>query len=140
MTKINICLSEKDVIDGYQNITPNQLNTIVNGSVNEIIFRGLDFVTNEQRSQIIVDILNKVKNNGEVTFEFLDLVTMSKEAYLGSMTSKAISSLIDGKRSLGYEDDIVHIVENFPQFKIKNRFNHGQNIVMTIIKELKNEK
>lgn len=137
--KINLCLSEQYIIPGYQNITPNQISSLINGSVDEIVFRGLDLITYDQRSQIIVDILNKIKHKGEITLEFLDIITISKEIYLGSMTSKTISGLIDGKRSLGYEHDILDIVQNFPQFKIKNKYNNGQNIIITIVKEIKNE-
>jgi len=64
---------------------------------------------------------------------------MAKEIYLGSMTPKAISGLIDGKRSLGYENDLLELIANFPQFQIKNRHNNGASIVVTINKEIKNE-
>lgn len=139
MIKINICNSEKDLVAGYQNITLSQVDGIVNGSIDEILFKGLDYIPYDQRTQIISAILSKIKHGGEIIFEILDIIAISKEIYLGSMTSKAISSLIDGKRSLGYESDIIELVGNFPQFKIKNRFNHASNIVIKILKEIKNE-
>lgn len=139
MNKINICALEKDVIQGYQNITPNQIGNLINGSIDEIIFKGLDIIPHDQRNQIIADILSKIKSGGQAIFEFLDIISMSKEIYLGSMSSKAISARIDGKRSLGYENDIVEIIANFPQFKIKHRHNNGDTIVITINKEIKNE-
>jgi hypothetical protein len=55
------------------------------------------------------------------------------------MSSKAASGLIDGKRSLGYENDLLELIGNFPQFQIKNRYNNGSSIVVTINKEIKNE-
>jgi hypothetical protein len=139
MNKINICVSEKDVIQGYQNITPNQINTLINGSLDEIIFKGLDLMPFDQRNQIIADILSKIKSGGQAIFEFLDIISMAKEMYLGSMSSKAASGLIDGKRSLGYENDLLELIGNFPQFQIKNRYNNGSSIVVTINKEIKNE-
>jgi len=139
MNKINICVSEKDVIQGYQNITPNQINTLINGSLDEIIFKGLDLIPFDQRNQIIADILSKIKSGGQAIFEFLDIISMAKEIYLGSMSSKAVSGLIDGKRSLGYENDLLELIGNFPQFQIKNRYNNGSSIVVTINKEIKNE-
>lgn len=140
MNKANICISEKDIIAGYQNISPNQINTLINGSLDEIIFRQIDLIPFDQRNQIIADILSKVKNSGQAIFEFLDIILMAKEIYLGSMSSKTVSGLIDGKRSLGYENDILELIANFPQFKIKNRYNNGASIVVTITKEIKNEK
>lgn len=139
MNKINICISEKDVIPGYQNITPNQINTTINGSVDELIFKGLDLISYEQRNQIIADILSKVKSGGQAIFEFLDIIAMAKEIYLGSMSCKTVSGLIDGKRSLGYENDIIDLIANFPQFKIKNRYINGSSIVVIVSKEIKNE-
>ena len=139
MNKINICVSEKDVIQGYQNITPNQINTLINGSLDEIIFKGLDLIPFDQRNQIIADILSKIKSGGQAIFEFLDIISMAKEIYLGSMSSKAVSGLIDGKRSLGYENDLLELIGNFSQFQIKNRYNNGSSIVVTINKEIKNE-
>ena len=139
MNKINICVSEKDVIQGYQNITPTQITNLINGSVDEIIFKGLDFIPYEQRNQIVADILSKIKSGGQAIFEFLDIIAMAKEIYLGSMTPKTISGLIDGKRSLGYENDLLELIANFPQFQIKNRHNNGASIVVTINKEIKNE-
>lgn len=139
MIKINICLSEQEIIPGYQNITPNQIKNLVNGSIDEIIFKGLDLMGYEHRSQAIIEILNKIKNNGHVIFEFLDIISVGKEVYLGSMNSKTVSGLIDGKKSLGYEYDILEIIQNFPQFKIKNRYNNNHNIVISVIKEIPNE-
>lgn len=139
MIKTNICISEKDVIAGYQNLTPTQIPNLVNGSIDEIIFKGLDLVPYEQRNQIIADILSKVKSGGQAIFEFLDIIAMAKEVYLGSMSSRAISGLVDGKRSLGYENDLLELIANFPQFHIKNRHNNGASIVVTINKEIKNE-
>ena len=139
MNKTNICISEKDVIPGYNNITPNQINNLINGSVDEIIFKNLDLTSFEQRNQMVADILSKIKSGGQAIFEFLDIISMAKEIYLGSMSSKAVSSLVDGKRSLGYENDLLELIGNFPQFKIKNRYNNGSSIVVTISKEIKNE-
>jgi hypothetical protein len=93
----------------------------------------------DQRNQIIADILSKIKSGGQAIFEFLDIISMAKEIYLGSMSSKAASGLIDGKRSLGYENDLLELIGNFPQFQIKNRYNNGSSIVVTINKEIKNE-
>ena len=140
MNKANVCISEQYTIPGYKNITPSQISAIINGSLDEIIFKGLDFIEYEQRGQIIAEILSKVKSGGQAILEFLDIISMSKEVYLGSMSSKALSGLIDGKRSLGYENDILDIIANFPQFQIKHRHANGPSIAITISKEIKNEK
>lgn len=139
MNKTNVCISEKDVIPGYNNITPNQINNLINGSIDEIIFKNLDLIAFDQRGQIVADILSKIKSGGQAIFEFLDIISVAKEIYLGSMTPKTLSGLIDGKRSLGYENDLLELIANFPQFKIKHRYNNGSFIVVTISKEIKNE-
>lgn len=138
MIKVNICVSQNDEIEGYHNITTNQVSALVNGSVDDIMFACMDDVGIEDRARLIAEILSKIKHGGSATFKFADVFAMGRDMYMGTISTKSLSDLICKKQSLGYESDILETVDRFPQFSIKNRYNNNQNIVLTVTKDLSN--
>lgn len=138
MNKVNVCLSEKDAITGYSNISIDQIPSLINGSIDELIFRGLDAVSYDQRMSTLLEILNKLKHKGSATLEFMDALSLGRDIYNGVANSKYVSSMIQNRSSVGYESDIMELIGNQKQFKIKNRYHNDTNIVMTIYKELPN--
>jgi len=132
--KINICLSDKDVIDGYQNISISQIDTLINGSIDEILFTKLDNVPFNDRPPILANVLNKIKFNGVLIIEMLDLVAIGKDMSSGSVTSKTISSLVENIVSVGYEFDILEYVGNFPQYQVQKKYSHNYKLKIHIAK------
>lgn len=132
--KINICLSDKDVIDGYQNISISQIDTLINGSIDEILFTKLDNVPFNDRLSILANVLNKIKFNGVLIIEMLDLVAIGKDMSSGSVTSKTISSLVENIVSVGYEFDILEYVGNFPQYQVQKKYSHNYKLKIHIAK------
>lgn len=136
MNKVNICMSEKDAISGYANISVSQIQSMINGSIDDILFKGLDSVNHDQREALIIETLNKLKNNGTATFEFLDMLSIGRDIYNGVASSKYISNLIQNRSSVGYEKDFLELISNHKQFKIKNKYHNDTNIVIVIYKEI----
>lgn len=134
MIKINICLTEQDAINGYTNVSINQLNGLVNGSIDEIIFRRIDGLSYEERVPILSTMLLKMKYNGILILEMLDLMSVGKEMFVGSITSKSLSTLLSQVTSVGYEFDIIDQLSNFPNYLIRNKHSHNHKLTLTIIK------
>lgn len=132
--KINICISEKDVIDGYQNVSISQINNIVNGSVDELVFSQLDSVPYQERLSVFSNLLNKIKFNGIMIIEMLDLIAIGKDMSTGSITSKTISSLIENAVSVGYEFDILEYIGNFAQYQVQKKYSHNFKLKIHIVK------
>lgn len=135
MIKVNVCLSETDAIDGYNNISINQLGTLVNGSIDELVFRNLDGISHEARISTVSDLLSKIKYDGSLTIEILDLMAIGKEMFNGSITSKSLSALLSGARSVGYEFDIVEQIANFQSFIIRNKYTRNFKLTIIITKQ-----
>lgn len=133
--KINICLSDQDVIDGYQNISISQIDSVVNGSVDEILFTKIDNVPYGERLSVFSNILNKIKYNGVLITELLDLISIGKDISSGSLSSKTVSSLIQNIVSVGYEFDILEYVGNFPQYQIQKKYSHNYKLKIHIVKK-----
>lgn len=133
--KINVCLSDQDVIDGYQNISISQIDSIVNGSVDEILFTKLDNVPHNERLSIVSSILNKMKYNGTLTIELLDLISIGKDISSGALSSKTVSSLVQNIVSVGYEFDILEHVGNFPQYQVQKKYSHNYKLKIHIVKK-----
>lgn len=138
MNKINVCMSDKDVITGYNNISVSQIPSLINGSIDDLLFKGLDAMTHDQRASTVIEILNKLKHQGTATFEFLDMLSVGRDIYNGVANSKYVSNLIQNRSSVGYESDFIELISNYKQFKIKNRYHNDTNIVVVIHKELPN--
>jgi len=132
--KINICLSDQDVIDGYQNISISQIDSIVNGSIDEILFTKLDNVSYNERLPLISNVLNKMKYNGILVIELLDLIAIGKDISSGSLSSKTVSSLIQNTVSVSYEFDILEHIGNFPQYKVQKKYSHNYKLKLHVVK------
>lgn len=138
MNKVNVCMSEKDAITGYANVSVGQVQSLINGSIDELIFKGLDSISHDQRISVVLEILNKLKHKGTATLEFLDMLSLGRDVFNGVANSKYVSSMIQNRASVGYESDILELIANNKQFRVKNRYHNDTNIVMIIYKELPN--
>lgn len=138
MKKVNLCITEKDAIDGFNNISIAQLDAIPNGSIDNIMINVLNNIEYEESKSIVVTVLKKLKHKGQATVRILDLLSVSKDIFYGTATSKSISGVLAQKASFLYEDDILSVVNNFPQFKVKNKHKDQNTLVFVIYKELKN--
>lgn len=138
MKKVNLCITENDSIDGFNNISVAQLDAIPNGSIDNIMINVLNNIEYEQSKSVIVSVLRKLKHKGQATIRILDLLSVSKDIFYGVATSKSVSGILGQKSSFLYEEDILDVVNNFPQFQIKNKHKDQNTLVFVIYKELKN--
>lgn len=132
--KINICLSEQDSIDGYNNISINQIPNIINGSVDEIMFKKLDNIPYQDRISTLSSLLNKIKYNGHLILEITDIMQVGRDMSSGTLTSKTASAIIAPIVSVCYEFDILNQLANFPNFTIQNRYGHNYKLTINITK------
>jgi hypothetical protein len=134
--KINICLSEKDTIQGYNNIAIDQINNLVNGSVSEILFKQLDSISHSDRGSLLSNILGKIKYNGLLIIEVLDTMSLGKDISNGSVSSKTVSELLQDIVSVQYEFDIMELIGNFPQYYVEHRYSHNYKLILHLRKAI----
>ena len=63
MNKINIIVAESDNLDGYHNLTIDDLNKVINGTCSEIICTALDNYVYKDRITNIVNLCKKLSNS-----------------------------------------------------------------------------
>ena len=139
MTKINICIDpEKEIgISGYGHLALDNISNIVNGSAEDIIFKYADEIDPDVRSGLTVELLKKIRHQGTLTLEFLNVGLVGKNIYNGSINGLMLSKIMGKKKSFIFLSEIEELIESIPKFFIKNKYNMNNNIVVVIIKDVK---
>lgn len=139
MTKINICIDpEKEIgISGYVHLALDNISNIVNGSAEDIIFKYADEIDPDVRSGLTVELLKKIRHQGTLTLEFLNVGLVGKNIYNGSINGLMLSKIMGKKKSFIFLSEIEELIESIPKFFIKNKYNMNNNIVVVIIKDVK---
>jgi hypothetical protein len=104
---INICINKQlfQNINGFENIDINNLNSLINYSVNTILLDNLNLLETDNFQEVIGSIFNKVAVGGQMVIRFIDAKLLAK---------KYVENLIDDKDFIVYISAIKSIltVEN----------------------------
>lgn len=136
MNKINVCLAENHAISGYNNILIENLENIVNGSIDDILFIYSDQIDHPSRNSVIMTLFKKLRNKGTLNLVFCNIYSICKQIYKTNMSSSTISSLLASKRSFMTEAELDEIVYSLKELSIINKQYNNNNIVVKIKKEM----
>ena len=104
---INICINKQlfQNINGFENIDINNLNSLINYSVNTILLDNLNLLETDNFQEVIGSIFNKVAVGGQMVIRFIDAKLLAK---------KYVENLINDKDFIVYISAIKSIltVEN----------------------------
>ena len=133
--KVQVLVSQAGQVEsGYSTIMLNQAQQLVDGSV-ESLYLGdvLDFVDFQQRLQVVMTLLQKVKYDGEIVISGLDALAISMSFATGTINLQQYNQVgFNGRRSCGDTDEIIGVLKN-SNFDIvrHNRHNNGYHIQAT---------
>jgi hypothetical protein len=136
MNKLNICLQQQDAVSGYNNLPIENLNAIVNGTVDEILFIHGDMIEHNQRKNILIDLFKKLRNRGLLILVFLNIKSVAKQIYKTNISGSHISNLIGSKLSFMPENELEELVYSIKELSIINKYYDNEKIVVKITKDM----
>jgi hypothetical protein len=136
MIKYNLTLKNdvSENISGFDNLDINNLDKLINGTIDFIVCEILDKLEYEDRLKTINTIFKKLSFGGEVTFKFMNAFQLCKNIVKGDMTSKSLSDTISNLKSLFLESDTIDIINQMENVKIIKIYNNNNYIIMNIKK------
>lgn len=136
MIKYNLITqnSSQSAISGFDNLDVDNLDKLINGTIDFIVCESLDDLDYVSRLKIINTIFKKLSFGGEVTFKFLNSYQLCKNIIKGDMTSKSLSEVVASVNSLFLESDMMDIINQMESVKIIKIYNNNNHIVMNIKK------
>lgn len=136
MNKINIVISGSDNIEGYNNITVDDLLKITNGTCNEIICSILDYYPYDERISLLANLCKKLSNLGLLTIKFIDASKICKDVIKGNCSSQFLSSLVNKYKSFFLEHDITELVSQIDSMRIYKTYNDNINSIIVLQKNI----
>lgn len=133
-TAINFILDNSSQIKGYDNILITNINTIINGYVDDILCECLDDLEEEIRLSVLNEIINKLAFEGKAVFRFVNATLLADRIIKNELDTKKLSSIIKNIKSLWSEYVIIDIFNSLPSIKVDNYYNENVNTVITVIK------
>jgi len=135
--KINIMYDQYgEEIDGFTNISHDQITNVINGTINEIICSVLDYCEYQERINLIITLCKKIANNGTITFKFINGTKLFKDAIKGNSNSQYLSKIIKDSKSLFLESDVLEVVSQINAVQIFKQFNSNEYSILVLQKKL----
>jgi hypothetical protein len=136
MIKYNLTLKNdsSETIAGFDNLNIENLDKLINGTIDFIVCEILDKLNYNDRLKTINTIFKKLSFGGEVTFKFMNAYQLCKNIVKGDMTSKSLSETIQDLNSLFLESDTIDIMNQMENVKIIKVYNNNNYIIMNIKK------
>lgn len=136
MKKINVIFDDSDKIEGYSNISAEQVSSLTNGTCEEIFCLTLDKYNYDARLNLIVVLCKKLSNLGLLTLKFINGTKICRDAFKGNATSRSLSSIVNQSKSIFFESDIHEIVAQIDNMIIFKTFNNNTEITTVLQKKL----
>lgn len=136
MNKLNIVNSENDHINGYENIKIENINSVINGTCENIICSVLDSFSYKDRLSSIVTMCKKLSNMGSLTLRFIDGTRLCKDAYKGNVNSSFISGVLEQTKSIFLDSDITELVSQMQDINIAKAYNDNLYCIVILQKNL----
>lgn len=133
--QINIVVDQNtDSVDGYNNISIENLPGLTNGYVESIIFTTIDKLDSKSRQEYFVECLKKLCHGGSLTVKFLNLNQIATKLKNSHMNGKEFANLIRGVNSCWTERDFLEFISNINGFGLIKMFYENANIVAVLQK------
>jgi hypothetical protein len=118
-------------ISGYQKITANNLDEIVNHSADNLLCSCLEYVDKDHLRNIILDSLTKLKPNGQIVISFTNFKKIFEDFLNSKLPSSQIFDVLRGKNNIIILEDILALID-INTFKLMNVNYNEYNITITI--------
>lgn len=136
MNKLNICLKQEDAISGYNNLPIENLNAIVNGTVDEILFVHGDAISYNERKTILIELFKKLRNKGLLILVFLNIKSIAKQIFKTNISGSNISNIIGSKLSFIPENELEELIYSIKELSIINKYYDNEKVVIKITKDM----
>lgn len=133
--QINVVVdSTKDSVDGYNNISVDQIASITNGYVTNIIMTTLDKLDSDKRNAIFIECLKKLSFGGQLTIKFLNLILLASRIKSSYINGNKFSEIIAESKSFWTESDFMELIAGLNDYKLIKIINEDLNIIAVIEK------
>lgn len=133
--QINVVVDkEKDIVQGYNNISVEDISSITNGYVQTIIFTTLDKLENNKRNLVFIECLKKLTFGGQLTIKFLNLMLLASRVKSNYINGVKFSEVVDELKSFWTESDFMELIAGINNYKVVKIINEDLNIIAVIEK------
>jgi predicted SAM-dependent methyltransferase len=105
-------------IDGFSSISIQDLDKIVNHSIDHVYCSTLELYTLSAVEEILSEMLTKLRPNGLITLNITNMKNICREYYNGSMKDSTLLQNITNKVSILSQNSIKQILKKYSDIKI----------------------
>ena len=106
------CDSKQDMIKNIDNININNLQKIVNHSVDHLYFFIPEYIKSDDLKKYFAEIYNKIRPQGKVIIRFLDFKEVSKKYINNIIDDATLFSLMQNKKSIMSLNLLYSLMDN----------------------------
>ena len=133
---INLCTDDaKTILSNMDNTNVNQLNNIVNFSVDTINCEILEYIISSHLNEVLSVIYNKIRKNGILVLKFKNFKEISYKYYKTQMSDEEYLQKISNTASIISVDKIISTIDS--NLSVHN-IEYNNDYITMIIKRLKN--
>lgn len=132
INEINIVSSADQNLDGYQNVPIDQVKSITNGYVKNIICNCLDQLNYDNRNALFLELTQKMCVNGTLTIRFLNLNLIPNKITNGDITGQKFSSILGYTNSCWSENEFSDLIQRLGDCVIAKLFHEHIYTVVSL--------
>ena len=133
---INLVIDDSAPSVGGVNVKIENLDQISNGSIDSITCLILDSFSYDERRAKLINILKKIKNDGDLTIRFVDTKKIMIDFVNNKSSSEQLSKIISELKSLNTESDVLELLATNNQFSIMKMYNDNNYLIVVIKKNI----
>jgi hypothetical protein len=134
--QVNFITNNTKEINGYHNININDLASIINGSIDNIVCECLDDLPFETRGKAVVDIINKLAFEGKATFLMINGTVLANRVLKNELDSSKLSSVVNEVKSIWTDYYITEVFNNMAHIEIEKYYIENIYTAISINKKL----
>ena len=108
---INIYQNTKDLSDVLYNVNLDQIDSVPNYSINQILFKGINNIDNDSIQKVLLALCQKLALQGFCTIEILNMKSVCSSYLSGSITDINMYELLRDKINYVSLQTIKNIIE-----------------------------
>lgn len=134
---LNLVLNNNSpVLEGYANIPISDLDTVVNGYINNVVCEYLDHLPHIQRIPILGSIISKIAFEGSATFKMINATVLSQKILRNEINSEQLSNIISSIQSMWTESIIDSVFNNIQHITIQNHYIDNIYSIISVSKKI----
>lgn len=134
---INLCHSDNiQSIDGFSNVTVDNIDSIVNCSVDIIYYRFINRLNSEQLGSVLSKLLQKLRTGGNLVLRMLDIRAIAKSYSDNSIDSQTFLSQISSVNMAITPEEINNGLNSLEYITGKIEYENNHIILSIVRKEI----